>query len=111
MQPREVAGGGFSDLADPSIRVYALNRNELVLDRQEVSRLIEQRKFTIRRLTELDDGLPDQPTDPDEIRLRNVLQDVLSHEMAALNRLKNPSQSFSLLASQLIDEFIEELTG
>lgn len=86
-----------------SIDVYALNRAGLVHERLEVLRLIQQRIKTIRRLSrvlELRDLGP---------RARVVVEDLLSHEMAALRQFERPERPFCLMARQVIGRFVASL--
>jgi hypothetical protein len=87
-----------SPLGIESIRVYALNRTELALDRFGLSRLIEQRLHTI-------EGLANVIVQPDlPVELRRDLEDLLSHEIDTLLELGNPDRPFSALAQQLINQ-------
>jgi uncharacterized protein (TIGR02646 family) len=81
-----------------SIRVYALNRTELALDRLGVARLIEQRLRTIEGLSRVvgDPALPET--------LRRDLQDLAAHEIDALHEMAEPDREYAALARQLIEE-------
>ena len=105
--PRKQPAAGVSRKGAESIEVYALNRSELVWDRCEVARLIQQRMTAIRKLATLLDRSKLKLTDA----ARLTLEDLLSHEMAALRRFQEPTQPFSMMAAQLIDEFIRDLTS
>ena len=81
-----------------SIRVYALNRAELVFERLGLASLIEQRLSIIEALAAIiaDPALTD--------RLRLDLQDLVSHEIDGLMELTEPGRPFSAMARQLIEE-------
>lgn len=81
-----------------SIRVYALNRTELALDRLGLAKLIEQRLFTIEGLAAVlsNPGLPNE--------FRHDLEDLLSHEIDRLFEMAEPDRPFSALAQRMIDE-------
>jgi uncharacterized protein (TIGR02646 family) len=87
-----------TDKGRQSIRVYALNRAELVFERLGLSRLIEQRLTIIEALA----GIVAGPGISDAVRLD--LQDLVSHEIDALMELAEPGRPFSAMARQLIDE-------
>jgi uncharacterized protein (TIGR02646 family) len=86
-----------------SIDVYALNRAGLVHERLQVLRLIQQRIRTIRQLIDVLDLRDLGP------RARVVVEDLLSHEMAALRRFERPERPFCLMARQVIRKFIASL--
>ncbi|MDA1053749.1 MAG: hypothetical protein O3C40_25150 [Planctomycetota bacterium] len=104
--PKKQSAVEASHKGAESIEVYALNRSELVWDRCEVARQIQQRMTAIRKLATLLDRSCAEIMDS----TRLTLEDLLSHEMAALRRFQEPSQPFSMMAAQLIDEFIRDLT-
>lgn len=81
-----------------SIRVFALNRAELVFERLGLARLVEQRLTVIEALARIvaDPGLPDG--------LRLDLQDLVSHEIDALMALTEPGRPFSAMTRQLVAE-------
>ena len=81
-----------------SIRVYALNRAELVLERLGLARLIEQRLTIIEALARI----VADPTLPAGIRLD--LEDLVSHEIDALMALTEPARPFSAMARRLVAE-------
>lgn len=81
-----------------SIRVYALNRAELVLERLGLARLIEQRLTIIEALARI----VADPTLPDPIRLD--LEDLVSHEIDALMALTEPGRAFSAMARRIVAE-------
>jgi uncharacterized protein (TIGR02646 family) len=86
-----------------SIRVYALNRVELAMDRLGMSKLIEQRLFTIEALAAavLRDDLSTE--------VERDLKDLLAHEIDALLELAEPHRPFSAMARQLIAEQAPDL--
>lgn len=90
-----------------SIRVYALNRAELVFERLGVAQLIEQRLTTIEALAAIiaatgSDAAVER--DPALEDLNYDLQDLVSHEIDALLAMADPARPFSAMARQLIDE-------
>lgn len=87
-----------SEKGRQSIRVYALNRAELVFERLGLARLIEQRLTIIEALATIvaDPALPEG--------LRLDLQDLVSHEIDALMALTEPGRPFSAMARQIIAE-------
>lgn len=89
---------GLTEKGRESIRVYALNRAELVVERLALARLIEQRLTTIEALAAI-------IADPDlDVDLSYDLQDLAANEIDALLDLADPTRPFSAMAQQLIDE-------
>jgi uncharacterized protein (TIGR02646 family) len=88
----------LTDMGRQSIRVYALNRSELVLERLGLARLIEQRLTTIEFLASVivRPGL--------QRELKRDLQDLAAHEIDALMELAEPGRPYSAMARQLIWE-------
>lgn len=88
----------LSEKGRHSIRVYALNRAELVFERLGLAQLIEQRLTIIEALARIvdDPGLTDT--------LRLDLRDLVAHEINALMELTRPDRPFSAMARQLIGE-------
>ena len=86
-----------------SIDVYALNRAGLVHERLQVLRLIQQRIKIIQRLSRV---LALSDLGP---RARVVVEDLLSHEMAALRQFERAERPFCLMARQVIGRFIASL--
>ncbi|MBP7930169.1 MAG: hypothetical protein KA110_09425 [Acidimicrobiia bacterium] len=86
-----------NDKAKESIRVYALNRSELVMDRLGVAGLIEQRLRTIESLAKVltTKRLPKQA--------RLDIEDLVSHEINALLEMTRPDRPFSALAKAIIN--------
>ena len=91
-----------SNKAECSINIYGLNRRDLVLDRREIIRLIQQRIYTIEKLIDLldDDTGPELNTE-----VENILDDLLRHEIASLMEFKKPTKIFSSMAKQIIDSY------
>jgi uncharacterized protein (TIGR02646 family) len=90
--------------ASESIRIYALNRTDLVHERKALKLRIEHHIHIIRRLSALLDG--ELAPDVDDL-----VDDLLSHEMKALQRCMEPSQPYSFLAKRLIEPFLKEMRG
>lgn len=88
----------LTDKGRHSIRVYALNRAELVLERLGLARLIEQRLTTIEFLA----SVIARPRLQRE--LKRDLQDLAAHEIDALMELAEPGRPYSAMARQLISE-------
>lgn len=95
--------GNVSELGENSVYVYALNRTGLVHARLEVLRLMEQRKYTITWLMILhdDNALPEH--------LKIVVEDLIGHEIAALEYFMKPEQPFSAMARGFIEEFRDSI--
>jgi uncharacterized protein (TIGR02646 family) len=93
---------GKEEKADASIRYYALNRSELVLERLERVKLIQQRMELIERLAQLFDAIPANDT-----RLALMVEDLIFHEINQLRRFQESDQPFSALAGQLIGAFLK----
>ena len=88
----------LTDKGRHSVRVYALNRSELVLERLGLARLIEQRLTTIEFLA----SVIARPRL--QLELKRDLQDLAAHEIDALMELAEPGRPFSAMARQLIGE-------
>lgn len=97
---------GLDDLqrkkALASIRFYALNRTELVQDRQSRILLIKQKMNTIEKLCEI----LEQRNPATDIAF--VLDELLVSELESLYDFQRPEQPFSSMAKQLIEPFIEK---
>lgn len=100
-------GSRLSQKAIASIRVYALNRTELVLARQERLRLLEYHKQTILQLSNLLEQMESIPLIDEE--LLTVVEDLLAFEFAFFEQYKESDQPYALLARQFIDEFMNDL--
>jgi uncharacterized protein (TIGR02646 family) len=109
-----VRAGVPADLAErarASIEVYALNRTELVQARKSLLLRLRQRMHTIRQLARLLESLP-APVEPGESTgPRDMVEDLLTHELLDLHRRTLPDQPYSLCATQVVTRFIEEMTG
>lgn len=91
--------GGHSQKGLESIRVYALNRTELVLDRKETLRLIQQRIYCIDSLIGiLETGEATQ-------RIGDIVEELLSREIAALLDMQQANRAFAALARQVISGY------
>jgi uncharacterized protein (TIGR02646 family) len=103
-RPRDGAGEALEERAQVSIEVYGLNRTNLVLNRLEVLLLVQGRMFTIQRLTQILDEEP-SPT------ARDLIEDLLSHELAQLDRFRDRTRPYTLMCTQVIERFLSSLTG
>ena len=92
--------GAVRQKGETSIEVYALNRSGLVNTRQEVLRLLQARIRTINLLIEL---LDKNPADD----IADLAEDLLSHEMAELNKFREPTMPYCLMCRQVVDEFLQ----
>lgn len=101
IKPKFLKNGQPDIKAKSSIQFYALNRTELVLDRLERIRIIQQKMYVIKQLAKCLDKVS---TDQD---LEIIIQDLLSHQLYLLRSFEKPDQPFSLMAKQMIDNFIE----
>jgi uncharacterized protein (TIGR02646 family) len=90
--------------AQASIEVYGLNRSALVQERLEIITLMQQRMRSIEVLIRF----LRRKLEP-EARL--IIQDLLSHEMAALLRFADRTRPFSAMAQQLIEGFEQKLNS
>ena len=91
--------------ARASIDVYALNRSGLVLTRKEAVRLIKLRVVRIETIVRL----LREPWLPEPVEL--VLDDLLASELRELARMRRDDRPYALMARQLIDRWMESLTG
>ncbi len=115
------------EMASQSIRVYGLNRVGLVMNRQELCRLLELRIATVKALTrvlieeapepkrEARDGDRDSGEGGAENRqrplgehIRQIIEERLMAELKELARARRREQPFALLARQLIDSHMAE---
>lgn len=81
-----------------SIRVYALNRSDLVAERRELVRLIDHRLELVRQLGELR-GKLEVAGEPD---LAAIVEELMTIEIDALEALKAPERPFAGLARFLL---------
>jgi uncharacterized protein (TIGR02646 family) len=98
--PREQAGGPVDERGTKSIHVYALNRTELVQARRAVLHLMRQHMYVIVRLLELL-GL----TPPIAPAVKEIVLDLLVHEMKALQEFGSPDRPYSFFARQVLRDF------
>ena len=111
VQPRLDSTGAASEKGEHSIDVYALNRSGLVLSRKEVLDLIVQRKFAIRHLMEIHDEVQGLPAGQRKERLEMLVEELLLHELKALRELTGPERRYSMLATQFVTEFLDDVRG
>ncbi len=108
---REVDPGQPSPIGEESIRVYALNRGGLVLERQEVLKLIQRRKLTILKLMEIQDrierlAVADQQ-EREEVLL--LVEELLEREMIELREFMRPEKPFSLMVTEVVEDFFAKI--
>ena len=101
--PKPTISDDLRKKAEASIRFYALNRTELVQERQEKILLIKQKMLNIKALARC----LDKENLDEEIGI--IIEELLSHEIERLERFKNPEQPFSVMAKQLIEKFRAEI--
>lgn len=89
--------------AEASIKYYGLNRAELVLDRRERVRLIEQKVALITNLAQF---LAKSSSAGDRLT-EDMVEDLISHELTLLQHFRDPDQPYSEMARQIIDPFME----
>jgi len=82
-----------------SIMIYGLNRPALVEARLEVLRLVQSRIVTINRLV----AMLERPTLGTS--LKNLVEDLIAHEMAELRRFREPRRPYSRMCHEMIDAF------
>jgi len=115
-QPRADANGAPNARAAHSIDVFALNRSSLVFSRKELLTLIAQRKFTIERLMVIHDEVQGLPENTNALRERKerlemLVEELLLHEIKALRALTERDRAYSMLATQFVTEFLEDVRG
>jgi uncharacterized protein (TIGR02646 family) len=98
-----VPASAGDEKAIQSIRVYALNRADLAIDRLGVQRLIEQRLRTIETLVEMVDGAAGSS-------IENSLRDLISHEINSVLEMGDSTQPFAGMARQIIKDNAPLLT-
>jgi uncharacterized protein (TIGR02646 family) len=92
-----------------SLRVYGLNRTDLVHERRQVLLNLRRRCHQIRALTvALETAQTAQPADVRHLLTRS-LADLISHETDAILRMAKESEPFSLMVRQEIAAFEAEL--
>jgi uncharacterized protein (TIGR02646 family) len=103
LRARPDSTGAKSAKGKASIKVFALNRSALVLERRQVLRLLEHRKAIVDRLI----ALLDEPRLPQ--RIASLVEELLSHEIEGLRRAMDPDQPFSLMVSQVLRPYLKSL--
>jgi uncharacterized protein (TIGR02646 family) len=97
------------DRVAASLRVYGLNRTDLVQERRQVLLNLRMHFHQFRKLTEaLETAKTIQPANVREL-LEQSLGDLLSHETDAILRMSKTSESFSLMVNQEIATFEAEI--
>ena len=100
-----------------SIRVYALNRSGLVIARQEVLRIIEFHKVTVIKLMEVQARLLQiqesggQEINNELVDVISIVDELIEMHLQHLREMTRPDQVFSLMAEQVIDEFLADLSA
>lgn len=97
-----------TDKAKTSIRVYGLNRSELVRQRFEWQLLIEARLFTVNRLVQLIAQLENENASPSAVELA---KSILEHERDQLEQMRSPKRPFTGMSRQLIEEGLSTIMG
>lgn len=103
LQARLDATGAKSAKGKASIKVFALNRSALVLERRQVLQLVKHRQAIIDRLI----ALLDEPRLPQ--RVADLIEDLISHEVENLQRAMDPDQPFSLMVRQFLRPYLQSL--
>ena len=93
-------------VAEESIRIYALNRNELVQERLLLIKRIERLKLTVTLLMELMGDVEASRTS----RLSELILELIDREIEHLTSLCRPEAEFSALARARVDAFISQLS-
>ena len=104
--PRVGAEGMADERGEKSIHVYALNRTELVQARRAVLHLMRQHMYVIVRLLELL-GL----TPPIAPTVKEIVLDLLAHEMKALQEFASPERPYSFFARAVLRDFERNQLG
>jgi uncharacterized protein (TIGR02646 family) len=94
------AAGWKRERALASIRVYALNRSELVAERLAVRKLIDHRIDLIAQLRDIRDQL----NRPGDETLHDVVQDLIASEMDALLAMSEADQPYAGMVREILDE-------
>jgi uncharacterized protein (TIGR02646 family) len=102
VRARADAAGQPSALGEASIGVYALNRFNLVVERREVLLQIHQRIHAIRALTRVLDTSGDPA-------VADIVEELIEHEMRALQRFELSDRPYTLMARQVIAEHMDDL--
>lgn len=99
---RRNVDGSARERGEASIRFYGLNRPELVLDRLERARMIEQKFSLIGSLAGCLAELSRA-----KAQMAELIADILANELTLLQQFRDPKQPFSQMARDMIDPFIE----
>ena len=114
LEAKEPARQGYlfpkerSEMGEQSILVYGLNRPGLVIDRRELLGILFNRMITIQGLVRL---LAREMArdEPDEEQVAEI-EDLLVHEMSALEEFIQPNRPYSVMARHHVERFLESLT-
>jgi uncharacterized protein (TIGR02646 family) len=94
---------------EASVRVYGLNRPDLVQERWRVLLNLRRRLHQVRTLiVALNEMESVNVSDPSTV-LERALGDLMSHEAEAIMRMADPGEPYSLMVRQEIDAFEAEL--
>lgn len=99
------------DRIKASIRVYGLNRTELVQDRQVLSLQLERRLVSIRQLTVLLHRhlqMFENKITPEILKFQNILEELIRHEIKDLLSMTDQNRPFTAMTRQIISEFRAE---
>lgn len=99
-------GPTIRERAEASIRVYALNRHELVSDRKALALRIERIKLTVTHLMEALAKLAALPESDEKRGLGELILQILDQELEYLAELAMPSAELSGLARARIEGFL-----
>lgn len=90
--------------AKASIRVFALNRTMLVLQRKEHADIVRLRLATITALATL---LVEHDALPEPVVI--AIEDVILHEMRAVQRARDPKRPYTALTREIVDAHLADL--
>ncbi len=96
--------------AETSIRVYALNRMGLVIERYERQLLVGKHIHRIRQLAKAFETLADRARKRDQ-QLAAMIEDLVRYEISALRSLCQDTQPYAAQSKQLTQEFFESADG
>lgn len=100
LRPRAGDDGTADERGEKSIQVYALNRTELVQARRAVLHLMRQHMYVIVRLLELLGLTPAVAP-----AVREIVLELLTYEMRALQEFGNPERPYSFFARTVLRDF------
>jgi hypothetical protein len=103
LRPRQISPGKASARGAASIRVYALNRTDLVQARRNLYFTIVGKFSTIQTLMKVLDTAADD-------KLRQELDASLLRQLGELKRMKDPTSAYSAWATQVVDRCMATLT-